>query len=261
VSRPARSLDKRLVAALVGVLGLVLVATAGLALLLLRSHPAIERYQPPPFDIAPIVDEPVPSAIGSGHSGGAALVAPGWVATMAARTGIPQPAVRAYGDAVLLSRGANPGCAIGWTTLAGLGHIESAHGTIGGRTLLADGHPDRPILGPTLDGTGDVAAIPATRESARWHGDARWDHAVGPLQFLPSTWRRWGSDGDGDGVADPNDLDDAAYAAARYLCADGHDMTTGAGWGRAIFAYNHAAVYVDSVYAAAVGYARASVAR
>ena len=146
-------------------------------------------------------------------------------------------------------------CKVGWTTLAGIGWVESQHGTIGGRTLGDDGHSSTPVLGPALDGDGQFAAIPATPRVAGWHGDPEWDHAVGPLQFIPSTWETWGADGDGDGVADPNDLDDAAFAAARYLCADGHDLTTGAGWADAVFGYNHSAPYVDSVYAAATAYA------
>ena len=71
------------------------------------------------------------------------------------------------------------------------------------------------------------------------HGDPEWDHAVGPLQFLPSTWETWGRDGDGDGTADPQDLDDAAAAAAAYLCGAGQDLTTGPGWSAAVYAYNH----------------------
>lgn len=175
-----------------------------------------------------------------------------WVDTTAAKAGIPTAAVRAYANAQLSEP---TGCDVGWTTLAGIGWIESQHGTIGGRTLGDDGHSSTPILGPALDGRGKVAAIPATSETTPWHGDPRWDHAVGPLQFIPSTWETWGADGDGDGVADPNDLDDAAYTAARYLCADGHDLRTGSGWADAIFSYNHAQSYVDSVYAAAQSYA------
>ena len=179
-------------------------------------------------------------------------VDPAWVTTMATRAGIPTAAVRAYANAQL----SEPrGCKVGWTTLAGVGWVESQHGTIGGRTLGDDGHSSTPVLGPALNGKGDVAAIRSTPETAQWHGDPTWDHAVGPLQFIPSTWDTWGSDGDGDGVADPNDLDDAAFTAARYLCADGHDLTTGAGWADAVFGYNHAQSYVDSVYAAATAYA------
>ena len=179
-------------------------------------------------------------------------VDPAWVAATAAKAGIPAAAVRAYADAQL----AEPrGCDVGWTTLAGIGWVESQHGTIGGRTLGDDGRSSTPILGPALNGHGELAAIPATPETTAWHGDRSWDHAVGPLQFIPSTWETWGADGDGDGTADPNDLDDAAYAAVLYLCADGHDLTSGAGWADAVFSYNHAQSYVDSVYAAATAYA------
>ncbi|WP_227463854.1 lytic murein transglycosylase [Nocardioides lijunqiniae] len=175
-----------------------------------------------------------------------------WVSTTAARAGIPERAVLAYARATVQ---ADADCGIGWTTLAGIGWVESQHGTIGGRTLRDDGTSSRRILGPALDGVGDVAAIPATADSTRWHGDPRWDHAVGQLQFIPSTWDTWASDGDGDGDANPNDIDDAAYAAARYLCHDGRDLTTGSGWAGGIFSYNHAQSYVDAVYAAATSYA------
>lgn len=178
-------------------------------------------------------------------------VDPAWVATTAEQAGIPAPAVRAYADAQLSEPS---GCEVGWTTLAGIGWVESQHGTIGGRTVGADGRSSTPILGPALDGRR-FAAVRATPETSTWHGDPRWDHAVGPLQFIPSTWETWGADGDGDGAADPNDLDDAAYAAVRYLCADGHDLTTGAGWADAVFSYNHAQSYVHAVYAAAKAYA------
>jgi soluble lytic murein transglycosylase-like protein len=67
--------------------------------------------------------------------------------------------------------------------------------------------------------------------------------AVGWMQFLPSTWRRWGVDASGDGIADPYDPQDAIFSAARYLDAAGarHDIR------RAVFAYNHANWYVNEV--------------
>src|SRR3546814_20580862 len=60
----------------------------------------------------------------------------------------------------------------------------------------------------------------------RWDGDARWDRAVGPMQFIPGTWKSFGVDGSGDGLADPNNVFDAATAAARYLCHGGNDRST-----------------------------------
>lgn len=209
---------------------------------------------------APYVAAPTPSpATEGGQRGkdrgatsGPPVVDPQWIAMTATAAGIPEPAVRAYATAQLA---APPSCDIGWTTLAGIGWVESHHGTIDGRTLGVDGHSSTPILGPALDGKGDVAAIPATPSSTEWHGNPTWDHAVGPLQFIPSSWERWAADGDGDGVSDPNDLDDAALAAVGYLCADGHDLTTGQGWADAVFSYNHAQEYIDAVHAAATSYA------
>jgi membrane-bound lytic murein transglycosylase B len=82
---------------------------------------------------------------------------------------------------------------------------------------------------------------------------------VGPLQFIPSTWHRWGADGSGDGVADPQQIDDASLAAARYLCHYG-DLTDAATWRTAVFAYNHVESYVDSVAATANQYAAQAAA-
>jgi membrane-bound lytic murein transglycosylase B len=230
---------------------LVLVAGLGYALsqTVLGRQPLVVSQQPQyveaPAPETRLAEQPdAPSA--------PTKVDPAWVGTMAERAGIPAPAVRAYANAQLSEP---KGCKVGWTTLAGIGWVESQHGTIGGRTLGDDGHSSTPVLGPALNGKGDFAAIPASPESSAWHGDQRWDHAVGPLQFILSTWETWGADGDADGVADPNDLDDAAFTAARYLCADGHDLTTGAGWADAVFGYNHAQSYVDAVYAAASAYA------
>jgi len=175
-----------------------------------------------------------------------------WVQRLSRVEGIPAPAVRAYARAQLA---APRGCGIGWPTLAGIGYVESHHGTRGGRTLLADGRSSSPIVGPALDGTGDFAAIRSTPASRALHGDAVWEHAVGPMQFLPETWSRYATDGDGDGHADALDLDDAAATAARYLCAGGGDLGTGVGWEKAVLSYNHSREYVDAVYAAATAYA------
>jgi Transglycosylase SLT domain len=75
--------------------------------------------------------------------------------------------------------------------------------------------------------------------------------AVGWMQFMPETWAMYGVDANGDGVADPNNPEDAIYAAARYLSAAGMPEDV---WG-AIFAYNHADWYVEEVLANAGCYA------
>jgi membrane-bound lytic murein transglycosylase B len=231
---------------LIAALATALCAVAGLGYLASQTVLASPTFKTPP---RPYVGAPAPEPA---TIGGRPRVDAEWVEAAAARSGIPEPAVRAYANAHL----ARPqGCGLGWTTLAGIGWVESHHGTLGGRTLGRDGRSSTTILGPALNGRGEFAAIPATPESTTWHGDPAWDHAVGPLQFIPSTWETWRADGDGDDTADPNDLDDAAYAAARYLCADGHDLTTSAGWADAVFSYNHAQSYVDAVHAAATAYA------
>jgi len=67
--------------------------------------------------------------------------------------------------------------------------------------------------------------------------------AIGWMQFMPSTWERWGVDADGDGIANPWSPDDAIAAAARYLAASGGATDIS----RAVFSYNHAQWYVDEV--------------
>ncbi len=171
-----------------------------------------------------------------------------WADAGARATGIPIRALEAYAVADLMISDEQPGCGIGWNTIAGIGEIESDHGRHGGAVLGADGYSQPAIRGGALDGNG-VAAI-ADTDGGRWDGDTTWDRAVGPMQFIPETWAHWGADANGDGVADPNQIDDAALATARYLCASG-SMASVEGWRAAVFSYNHLDSYVDDVAAAA----------
>lgn len=107
--------------------------------------------------------------------------------------------------------------AISWTILAAIAQIESADGQNNG---------------PSAAG------------------------ALGPMQFLPSTWAAWGITGFGQaGAPDVMNPLDAVPAAARMLCADGASAGTAAGLRQAIYAYNHANWYVDEVLALAARYA------
>ncbi len=177
-----------------------------------------------------------------------------WVARIADAADIPARAVAAYAGASIAVDRLYPGCGLGWNTLAAIGYVESEHASMGDATLLADGTVTPAIVGVALDGTGGYAAIADTDDGAL-DGDATWDHAVGPFQFIPSTWELAAQDGNGDGVADVNQIDDAALAAAVHLCQVGGDLTQDANWIAAIGAYNASTEYNHRVAAAAEYYA------
>lgn len=183
---------------------------------------------------------------------------PDWVATTAQTHGIPVRAMQAYAATEVAAAEELPTCGLRWNTIAGVGSVESAHGTLGGAGLDAGGVPDKPIIGPPLDGTNGTRAIESTPESAALHGDDEWDRAVGPFQFLTSSWERYGADGDGDGERNPDDIDDAARGAANHLClsAEGAERDiTAEGWVPAVFSYNNSMAYVEKVRDIASSYA------
>lgn len=176
-----------------------------------------------------------------------------WLLRTGAATGIPVRALTAYATAAYLIGQSKPECGLGWNTVAAIGDIESQHGSHDGAQLQDDGTTDPLILGPALDGHG-VGMVPDT-DRGQWDGDTRWDRAVGPMQFIPSTWAAYGVDANGDGVADAGNIDDASLAAAAYLCEAGAlaDPDT---WNAAVFSYNHDQNYVDAVRARATSYAQ-----
>lgn len=168
-------------------------------------------------------------------------------------SGIPVRVLRAYVAAAQVMAARDPACKISWSLLAGIGRVESNHGRFGGAVVTASGRVSPPILGPLLDGRG-FAAIRDT-DGGRWDGNTAYDRAVGPMQFIPGTWQAYGGDGNGDGVNDPQNIDDAALGAARYLCAGEGDLSTQAGRWSAVFRYNHSNSYVSLVLGLADSYA------
>ena len=115
-----------------------------------------------------------------------------------------RPDRRSYEELLALWQSAGQGYGVPWQVLAAINKIESNFGQ---------------NMGPSSAG------------------------ALGWMQFIPSSWMRWGMDADGDGIADPWDPEDAVFSAARYLAAAGaHEDLE-----RAVFAYNHAQWYVDDV--------------
>ena len=136
---------------------------------------------------------------------------------------IPQAALVAYKRAALAHREVRPRLPPRLVVLAGIGRVESNHGRYGGSQVYADGSTSPHIVGLALNGVGNVASISDT-DGGKLDGDTTWDRAVGPMQFIPSTWAVVGTDADGDGVRDPHDIDDAALSAGVYLCAGDRDL-------------------------------------
>ncbi|MFE9818955.1 lytic murein transglycosylase [Streptomyces sp. NPDC005773] len=163
--------------------------------------------------------------------------------TGSAESGIPASILAAYKKAQQTVAGTDAACRLPWQLLAAIGKVESGQAR-GGR-VDAQGTTLSPILGPALNGQG-FALIKDTDNGA-YDGDSTHDRAVGPMQFIPSTWATWGQDGNADGRRDPNNIYDAALAAGRYLCAGSRDLALAADLDRAVLSYNHSDEYLRTV--------------
>ncbi|MEU9630540.1 lytic murein transglycosylase [Streptomyces luteogriseus] len=161
----------------------------------------------------------------------------------ATEAGIPATVLDAYKKAEATLREAKPGCNLPWQLLAAIGRVESGQAR-GGR-VDADGTTIKKILGPQLDGNG-FALIKDTDDGA-YDGNSSYDQAVGPMQFIPSTWAWAGRDGNGDGKKDPNNIYDAALAAGHYLCRNNWDLSQQSELDRAILSYNNSRDYLNLV--------------
>ncbi|MGD9481805.1 lytic murein transglycosylase [Streptomyces sp. TRM70308] len=186
----------------------------------------------------PPLESPVKPGESAGPGGGGTPVVTG-----PREAGIPATVLAAYRQAETALRTERPGCNLPWQLLAAIGKVES--GQARGGDVDANGTTVQPILGPQLDGNG-FALIRDTDGGAH-DGDATYDRAVGPMQFIPSTWASWAADGNGDGAKDPNNIFDAALAAGRYLCANGRDLSVQADLEQAILSYNRSTEYLRTV--------------
>ncbi|MEU6606076.1 lytic transglycosylase domain-containing protein [Streptomyces shenzhenensis] len=157
--------------------------------------------------------------------------------------GIPATVLDAYKRAEAELRSAKPGCNLPWELLAAIGKVESGQAR-GGR-VDANGDTLSPILGPQLDGNG--FALIRDTDNGAYDGNSLYDQAVGPMQFIPSTWAWAGRDGNGDGKKDPNNIYDAALAAGHYLCRYGWDLSVQADLDKAILSYNNSQDYLNTV--------------
>lgn len=179
------------------------------------------------------------------------LGAIGWAAVdvsqgraAAALPGVSQAAVAAYVTAADYGNREHPGCGLDWHLLAGIGAVETGHGTFGDSELVAY-VATPPIRGPQLDG-GEFALIRDT-DGGSLDGDPDYDRAVGPMQFIPGSWMQYRPGPD----ADPQDIRDSTKAAANLLCAvadrHGRPLSELAVEEAAVRSYNNSSEYVDAV--------------
>ena len=240
---------------LIVLLGLVVAAAVVAAIVVFAAPrharaPSTSGESLPDFvPAAPLERAATPT--GPGISG---LADAGWLDRVSESTGIPRRALAAYAGQAIVT-GEQTVCALGWNTLAAIGEVESHHGSINGSAIGDDGTATPPIYGIGLHGTG-TDSVPDS-DAGAIDGTAEVDRAVGPMQLIPQSWRNWHTDASGDGVEDPQNIDDAVAAAAHYLCrAAGQAMGEAAGWRAGILAYNGSQRYLDDVIRWSQRYAR-----
>ena len=168
--------------------------------------------------------------------------------TTAAASGIPAVALAAYQRAATVIDAADHGCHLPWQLVAAVGRVESDHGRAGGNVLTDQGVARPGIFGPVLDGDHGTTLIRDT-DAGQYDDDTHYDRAVGPMQFIPSTWAIVGVDADNDGRRNPQDINDASLGSAVYLCSGTDDLGTDAGRRAAVYRYNHSQRYVALVLA------------
>lgn len=205
--------------------------------------------QPAAPSLPALPELPAPGEQSATTLGGSAAALP---AALTAN-GIPALALAAYQRAASLVDAADAGCHIDWALIAAIGKVESDHGRYAGNGIDRDGSVRPGIYGIPLNGANNTTVIHDTDGGVLDH-DTVWDRAVGPMQFIPSTWKVVGVDANQDGKKDPQNIDDAAAATAVYLCSGPGDLSTDSGARNAVMRYNQSQAYVDEVMAIAAGY-------
>ena len=122
--------------------------------------------------------------------------------------GVPDLAAKAYLNAAARVKDVEPSCVVPPEVLAAFGRQESNHGQV--LEWNPDGHSRGMLRGYAETGPDTDGGV--------LDGDKKYDWAVGAMQFIPTTWKAYAQDGDGDGVADPHDFYDSALTAAWHLC-------------------------------------------
>ena len=222
------------------------------------AHAAAPTYPPGPYDSRLIGLSLDDFRRGNDQTGipRAVIVTTGPAATPSAtfpsvppgELGIPGVMLDAYRRAATMLGTTDPSCHLTWQMLAGIGRIETDHALEG--RVYPDGRTFEPLIG-----------IPIGRDTDRgvWDGDPVLDHAVGAMQFIPSTWRVFQADGNGDGVEDPSNVFDETVAAGEYLCIGSRDLANRPDLIAALYSYNYSDSYVAIVLAWIDGYTAGQV--
>ena len=222
-------------------MSIAMVVLAGLVFVNLRADGAdnqAEEVVEIPAPVAPSMPAVDPVA------GGVAVDNP-WLRETSEKSGIPKRVLQAYVAATVWAAQRSPQCGLSWNTLAGIGKIETDHGRYKGASVNDSGEVTPHLFGVQLRGEG-TAHIRDT-DGGRLDGDRTHDRAVGPMQFIPTTWNHVAVDGNGDGTKDPHNIDDATASAAAFLCANNRNLSDLNGYTDAIKAYNPSDQYVRDV--------------
>jgi cell wall-associated NlpC family hydrolase len=162
-----------------------------------------------------------------------------WAAGLSGALDIPERALIGYANGELTLRREQPGCHLSWVTLAGIGKASTNHGRFGGDTLDTNGTMTRPLGPVPLQGAA---------------GEAASEQRKGPMQLTQQEWQR------GRGTGSLQDVDDAAIATGRVLCAGGTDLQAGQSWWNAIGRYRDSDLFRQQVLGNAQLYATLSLA-
>ncbi|GAB3442868.1 hypothetical protein GCM10027517_20490 [Phycicoccus ginsengisoli] len=252
--------------ALAGGLPAVVLVGSGIGLTLTGGHPLTEiasdsgpvvtvpkaPVEQPAAPTLPILPAP-PEQQATPFGGGSSTAPAGSLPPSLTVKGIPAAALSAYQRAARIVDAADAQCRIDWALVGAIGKVESDHGRYGGNGTDSTGTVRPGIYGIPLNGANGTAVIHDT-DGGTLDRDTTWDRAVGPMQFIPGTWRVVGVDANQDGRKDPQNLDDAATATAVYLCSGPGDLSTPAGARNAVLRYNHSDAYANEVLAIADAY-------